>query len=215
MKNSLIFISLLIVSSCKTNPIDRLTNPLPDGDVSQSSGLFIIYDDELKTEGGLAFIPGGENQTIDLSDVSEPHRTVRQIKYAWNGGDTGSQHLFAGFQLLITPDGTTLASTNARDLSSAGYTQMTMYVRAQLSEGNTLRIEGPSNGDSNFVPARVELDAATLGQGWMAINLAVPAADFSAVKIFATFSIQYAQPPRTTNNGLGGTIFVDELRYER
>jgi hypothetical protein len=35
------------------------------------------------------------------------------------------------------------------------------------------------------------------------------------VKIFATFVIQYAQPPRTTAPGNGGVIYIDDLRYEK
>lgn len=204
-----------LFSSCKKNPINRLTNPLPDGDVAQSSGIYTIYDDELKTNGGLAFIPGGENQSIDLADVGDPRRTLRQVRYSWNGQDTGSQHLFAGFQFLITPDGTTLSLANAKNLSAAGYTKLTLYVRGELSSGNTLRIEGPSNGVSTFVPARAEISAANLTNAWQGVSLTVPSGDFSSVKIFATFSIQYTQAPRTINPGAGGVIYVDDVRYER
>ena len=208
-------IPLLIFTSCKKNPVDRLTNPLPDGDVAQSSGIFIVYDDDLKTGGGLGLIPSGGNQTIDLTAVGTPARTLRHIQYSWSGADVGGQHLFAGFQLLITPDSSTLSAETAKNLSAAGYTRMTLYVRGQLSDGNSLRIEGPSNGDSAFVPARTTLASTELTNDWQSVTLTIPPGDFSSVKIFATFSFQYTQPPRTTNAGGGGSIFVDEIRYER
>lgn len=211
----LLIFTLFGMTACKKNPVDRLTNPLPDGDVSQSSGVYVVYDDELKTGGGLAFIPGGGNQFVDLSDVSEPRRTNRQARYTWTGADVANQHLFAGFDFLVTPDGSTLDAATAKNLSSAGYTKMTLYVRGQLAEGNALRIEGPSSGNSSFVPARTEISASDLNNSWRQITLNVPAGDFANVKIFAIFSIQYTQPPRTTNPGEGGTIFIDDVRYER
>ncbi len=218
MSTKNIFLTLLLLSplgSCKKNPVDRLTNPNPDGAVPQNSGIYIIYDDELKTGGGLGLIPGGENQTIDLSDISEPRRSSLQIRYQWNGGDTPAQHLFAGYSFSVTPDLSTLSSATGKDLSASGYTKMTFFLRGELSEGNTLRIEGPSDGNSTTVPARMELGPSGVTSDWHAYTLSVPASFFSNVKVFATISIQYAQAPRTTNPGQGGTIYIDNIMYER
>src|ERR1041385_398507 len=76
-----------ILAGCKKNPIDRLVNPVPDGALSQTNHIFVIYDDELKTGGGLGLFPGGENQTITLLDASSPRRSDNQIRYSWNGQD--------------------------------------------------------------------------------------------------------------------------------
>jgi hypothetical protein len=87
-----------------------------------------------------------------------------------------------------------------------------LFVRGALSTNTTLRIEGPSNGTTS-TPARVEL--SSLGSEWQEVVLSIPAADFSNVKVFLTVSFQYSQPPRTTANGEGGVVFLDDIRYER
>lgn len=209
----------ILAAGCKRNITDRLVDPNVNAAVPQSSGLFTVYDDELKTGGGLGFIPGGENQSIDLLDQTDPRRSIAQIRYSWNGNDVLSdgtpQHLFAGFSLLVSDDFTGLDSASAKDLSGPGYTQMKLFVRGGLGVDNSLRIEGPSDGSAGATPARMELTSSELSSDWTEITLPVPAADFSAVKVFATFSIQYDQPPRTTNPGTGGLIYLDDIRYVR
>jgi hypothetical protein len=70
MKNAapLLILAFLLGAGCKHNPIERLADPNPSGarPFPATGGVYTIYDDELKTGGGLGFIPGGENQTIDL-----------------------------------------------------------------------------------------------------------------------------------------------------
>lgn len=215
---AMVFLLIPNLTSCKKNPVDRLVNPVPEGAVPQSSGVFAIYDDELNTGGGLAFIPGGENQFIDLNDHSSPRRTTSQIRYIWNGADAGGQHLFAGFQLLVTPDGSTLASATGKDLSAPGYTKLTFYLRGNLSNGTRLRIEGPAVGtepsDDNC--SQVGCDESKTPTGdWQRVEVPISAARLSNVKIFATFSFQYTQPPRTTVPGEGGVIYLDDIHYER
>ena len=216
-----LIVGLLVLSSCKKNPINRLTNPLPDGDVPQSSGIYGIYNNELLTGGGLGLIPGAGNQSVNFSDVSEPRLGTRQISYYWNGGDVfdpnlhTSSHTFAGFSLLIAQDFASLDSTPAKDLSSFGYTKLTLYVRGSLSDNTSLRIEGPSVGGSLATPARVELTQSQLTNSWQKVTLTVPSGDFSSVKVYMTVSFQYAQPPRTTNPGEGGTVFINVAQYER
>src|SRR5690242_18227928 len=103
-----LILSLLLIGGWKRNPIDRLINPLPDGALSQSSHIYVLFDDEVKTGGGIGFIPGGENQTIELRDASSPRSGDNQIRYTWNGQDVSNggiqQHAFAGFSFTITPD---------------------------------------------------------------------------------------------------------------
>jgi hypothetical protein len=210
----LILVPLLAATACRKNPIERLTDPYHEGVTPQSSGVFMIYDNEFKTGGGLAFIPGGASQSIDIFNHDNPVNSGVQIKYVWNGQPVAGQQLFAGFNILITPNLDTLAATAPKNLSAAGYTTMKMRIRGALSSGNTLRIEGPTDGSEGAVAAQPATQP-TLTDAWQDFSFPIPAGDFSSVKIFATFSIQYAQPPRTTAAGNGGTIYVDDLRYEK
>jgi len=215
------YIGLLLLvlgstASCKKNPVDRLTNPLPDGSVPQSSGIYVIYDDELKTVGGLSFIPEAGNQSINLVDQSSPQRSRIQTRYSWNGqsvlNNGTPQHTFAGFQFIITFDQANLASTPARNFSGRGYTKLTLYVRGNLSLNTKLRIEGPDDGDVGTTPSRTEL--TTLSSDWTKVTLVVPSADFSSVKSFITVSFQYTQPAFTTAPGDGGEVYLDDIQYE-
>src|SRR5436189_4114313 len=119
MRNKFFLLSVLGLAgfgfSCKRNPVDRLLNPVPAGMVNGIGPNFYIYDDDLKTGGGLGFFPGGENQAIGLEDDTTPARSPNAIVYSWNGQDVTNfsaggvlEHLFAGFSLTITPDFSTI-----------------------------------------------------------------------------------------------------------
>jgi hypothetical protein len=211
--------SLIFVLGCEKNPVDRLVNPLPDGDVSQSSGIFSIYSDELTTGGGVGFIPGGENQAIDFLDQSSPQRTRTQVRFTWNGGDVtqnGSpQHLFAGFILPITVDAADLPAATGRDLSSFGYTKLTLYLRGSLSANTTLRIEGPDDGQGGITAAQTNLTGSTVNSNWTQITLNIPSGHFTNIQTFLTLTFQYDQPPRTTAPGEGGVVYLDDIQYEQ
>jgi hypothetical protein len=112
MKTSIrvVSVGLLLLVGCKRNPIDRLIDPVPSEaqPFPATGGRYTVYDDELKTGGGLGLIPGGQNQTINLN-YTDSSRPGRQIVYAWNGNDVSSmtsvsQHAFAGFELLVTDE---------------------------------------------------------------------------------------------------------------
>jgi hypothetical protein len=60
------------LGGCEKDPHDKLDNPLDSGAVNETSGIYTLYDDEIKTAGGVAFIPGGENQSINLDDRTAP-----------------------------------------------------------------------------------------------------------------------------------------------
>lgn len=211
-----LFAATILTGGCRRNPIERLSSPLDDGAVPQTSGVYMLFDDELKTGGGVGFIPGGQNQSIDFTDHSAP-RGAASVRYYWNGGDVFNdetnewQHLFAGFSFVVTPEFSRHLAVPGKNLSGPGYSSLKMWVRGHLSEGTKLRIEGP--GDGVGTPARVELDS--LGSGWQEVTLPnIPSADFNPVNVFLTISFQYTQPPRTTVAGGGGLVFLDDIRYE-
>jgi len=221
------FILALTLVGCEKNPIDRLTNPLNDGVVPGTSGVFVIYDDEPKTGGGVAFIPGGENQNIDFSDRSGPHDGKKDLRFIWNGGDvtnsttTETEHLFAGFMLMAIDDVTKLDSSVGRDLRTPGYTKLTFWARGVLSENTTFRVEGPGYGTGGITPVRLDIPDVSngippLSAEWTFYSLNIPSSnDFKNVKIFVIVSLQYSQPPRTTANGGGGVIYLDDIRYSQ
>lgn len=221
MKNAARFLTLallLCAAGCKRNPIDRLVDPNPSGALPfDPNGIYVVFDDELKTGGGLGFVPGGQNQSINLS-VTDASRPGRQIAYTWNGNDVSSapafaQHLFAGFQLLVTPDFTTFDSASGKNLSAGNYATLKFSIKGFLSADTIVRVEGPDDGPGGNVPEVVNI--TSLGATWQDITLPIPTpSDFNSVKGFITVTFQYAQPSGTTAAGGGGTVFFDDIRYE-
>jgi hypothetical protein len=59
------------------------------------------------------------------------------------------------------------------------------------------------------------LDSTALGPNWQQVTLPIPASNFPNVKVFLTISFQYAQPPRTTDPGNGGVVYIDDISYTR
>jgi hypothetical protein len=216
MKNAapLLILAFLLGAGCKHNPIERLADPNPSGarPFPATGGVYTIYDDELKTGGGLGFIPGGENQTIDLLSSGG------EIRYSWNGNDVSSttttEHLFAGFELLVTPNFVGFESAPGKNLSGAGYTKLKFSIRGSLSANTTVRVEGPDDGLGGITPALVNI--TTLGSAWQDVTLPIPdPTHFNNVKGFMIVTFQFAQPSGTTTPGGGGTVYVDNIRYEQ
>lgn len=220
----LALLPVVLSIGCKGNPIERLVNPFGSGVVPQNTAPYVIYDEEIKTGGGAGFIPSDGNQSLVFDDRSSPRRSVFATRYTWTGGDVYNpeasppafQHLFAGFSFLVSPDFATLSSYAGRNLFDAGYTKLTLHLRANLSPNTVVRIEGPDDGPGGHTTVSADYTAADLiASDWNYIQLSVPSTHFSNVKVFATVSLQYQQPGGTTTPGAGGTIYLDDVRYEQ
>lgn len=217
--------------SCKQNPVDRLLNPVPSGAVNGVGANYIVYNDELNTGGGLGFFPGGESQSIDLHDNTPPARSLSDIRYTWTGQNVssnfGPEHTFAGFSLLVTPDFSTLATAQPKDLSRANYGHLQFSIRGSLSDRTYVKIDGPSNGvtaSTDSVRSRRQGDSSggdtdangkeiVITNDWQDYSIHISPQYFSSVKIFCQFSFAFDQPIGTTEPGAGGTIYVDNIQY--
>lgn len=217
MKRLPLFIAaaFLFFSACKRNPIDRLIDPSSSGAVGTVSGTYVVFDEELKTGGGLGFIPGGQNQSITLTAVDGSRG--RHIRYHWNGQSVSStttpQHLFAGFELLVTPDFIDFDAATGKNLAFGGYMNLVFSIRADLSDNTTVRVEGPDDGPGGISP--VGSNVLPITSSWQEFSIAIPPSHFNDVKGFIIVSLQYAQPSGTTSAGGGGTVYIDDIRYEQ
>lgn len=210
---------LMLLVGCKRNPIERLVDPVPSEaqPFPATGGRYVVFDDELKTGGGLAFIPGGQNQSINLN-YTDGSRPGRQIVYAWNGNNVSSmtsvsQHAFAGFELLVTNDFTGFDTATGKNLSAANYTTLKLSIRGALSDNTILRIEGPDDGAGGITPAVSNI--TSLGANWQDVTLSIPSADFANVKAFIIVTFQFAQPSGSSTPGGGGIVYLDDIRYEQ
>jgi len=215
----------VLVIGCKKNPTDKLVNSINNGVVPRSSGIFLIFKNELYTGGGISFVPGGENQSLSVQDQSSPQLDHWQLRYTWNGGDVTNfdvvpstpEHSFAGFTFPITISLAGLDVAKGKDLSGTppGYKSLKFFARGSLSEGTTLRVEGPDkNIPSDPTPDRLNLTSSEFTSDWKEFCLPITASRLSNVKTFILVTFQYAQTPRTTVPGNGGVVYMDDIRYE-
>lgn len=217
---------LLLISvftGCDKTPSRRLTDPAPEGAVSQNGGSWVLYDEEVRTDGGFYLIPiPTGNQTLDVGNEQSAAFGKRSIFYSWTGGDVldpveGIEHTFAGFGLLVAENIDQMNTTPAKDLSGAGFTKITFYARGYLSENTILRVEGP--GDGSAAAALPRLDVTQLTGTWTKFTLpapgAIPTAAFQSVRQYVNFTFVFSQPSGTTNPGNGGQVFLDRIAYEQ
>ena len=180
----------------------------------------IIYDDTLKTGGGVGLFPSGDNQQINLASTTLPHSGEFCINYSWNGNDVSNpggspnpEHTFAGFDLFVSNSFTTLASTPGRDLSAAGYTQVTFWLRGSLSASTTIKVEVAGTGSTSTIAPSIII--GTLQNYWQQFSVPVSPSDLKNVKEFFKLTFVYAQPTGTTAPGGGGSVFVDDIQYQK
>jgi len=212
----ILFLAGLLVG-CEKNPSDGLVSPNQGNAVPFAGAPFIIYDDALETGGGVDFFPSAQNQQLSFTSTDNPHSGKRCMSYTWSGSDVPNgattEHTFVGFDLLVSANFSTLATTPGRNLSAAGYTKLTFWARGTLSENTTFKVEGPGTGDqSTFSPI---INVATLTNSWQEFTINAGPGDFNNVKEFFKLTFLFTQPTGTTVAGQGGTIFVDDIHFEK
>ena len=221
---------LLLVAGCKS-PLDR-TRDASGGSggtgVITGGANLVVFSNELKTGGGAFEYPGGDNQTLTFSDTSNPI-SARSIRYAWNGQDVASQHIFAGFDLMHTPTESTYASTPGRDLRAANYTKVTFYARGSLSANTFVKIEVADDGNTATPAPCValspdgSLDAVspatpcgvrgTLSTNWGTYTIPISNSNLFPLKDFFKATFVYLPPGGTSLAGQGGTVYFDQIVY--
>lgn len=192
-------------------------DPNPSNAVPVAGIPLSIYSDQLDTGGGLGLFPSSNNQQIDTASRDNPHSGRRCIRYSWNGQDVPNngtpEHTFAGFDLVVSQDLTTLSSAAGRNLSAAGYTKLTFWLRGTLTENTTIKVEGPGNGNSNTILPSVTV--TSLSNNWQQFTINASPGDFNNVKEFFKLTFVFAQPSGTTVAGQGGTVFADDVQFSK
>ncbi len=223
----LMIIAGLFLVSCEKNPMDRLADPSGEGALNAWSGVFKIYDDDLITGGNVAFIPSDlsppdNNMTLDFKNTSDnPPEGAKCLKYTWNGQDLDwkgkNEHDWAGMSLIVATHWSLYDATPAKDLSSAGYTKITFKARADIYSDTYVKFEGPVS-KTVTAPTRggtqyLRLNSDEL-MDWHSYTIAFRAADFKAVRDYFKIVIEYPAGANGGPYGSGGTVYVDDIKYE-
>ncbi len=212
-----LFLSMLSVYSCDKGPrLSRLYDPGTEEIISSGWGDWVIYDDMLKTRGDVnAFT---EIQDLDFEYKDNPYQGNRCIKFSWDGSDIidyadgTTQHNFCGFGLVVVPDASAYnydtTKMPGKDLTPGGYTKITFYARGTLSPYTTLRLESPNGTYESTPPSDAWEDQVTSSWKKYEFNVSAPLSD---VKEFVRIILKYVGSGR----GDGGTVYIDDIRYEK
>jgi len=177
----------------------------------------VFGNGSLQTGGGVDFFPSAQNQQLAFDFRDNCHSGPRCISYFWNGQDVlnsgVAEHTFVGFDLLVSQNFSTLAGTPARNLSAAGYTKVTFWMRGSLSDSTQVKVEAPGTGNQSTL-APTLIITSLLGS-WQQFTVSAGPGAFSNVKEFFKVTFVYNQPTGTTNHGDGGSVFIDDIHFEK
>lgn len=239
MKKNILLLFLIGVStfsfvSCQRNPVDLLQDPYPDSAIGNWSGVFVVYDDDLRTGGNVEFIPSDlpppDNQmAADFKTTLEnPPEGIYCIQYHWSGKDIywddpkvpfkGYEHDWAGMSLIVATHWSLYDTTPARDLSPGGYTKITFKAKAVIANGTYVKFEGPLSTNV-ATPARGGTDYLRLSNTdlveWNTYTINLSNNSLKKVKDYFKIVIEYPAGRSNGPYGDGGTVFVDDIRYTK
>ncbi len=210
--SSLIFVfySLLITGCSDQKPIKRLINPVPDGAKNAWTGIpWTIYDDELKTGGGMMFYSSPDGQKLDFECRDNPRSGTKCIKYSWDGTQVYDydyqkwQTNWCGWGIIVGKDWTSYDSSS-KDISEAGYNKITFWVRGKIDSKTTVKFEGPvreDKGGTDFI----RLDSTQITSSWQQFTISLSGTDVSSVKDY--FKVIFEKGK--------GIIYIDDIKYTR
>lgn len=214
------------LAGCESNPLGRLINPERSDASVAPSGRWLIFGDELRTNGATMFLTTDEGQKLDFNCLERPYDGEKCIKYSWDGSAVTQysnglrQSDFVGFMLIAAP---TLGEydTVTRDLSAGGYTKVAFSARGSLGTNVFLRVE---TENANYkTPSGVNAwqsntsDRPVTSQ-WKRYEFAL-SGSLAAVKDFIRIVIRYDEDgdpdaPNTATTS-GGTVYIDTIEYLR
>lgn len=227
IRNILTFIFLGLVLLFVVGCSSDLVNPTSQNALNSWSSSWVIYDDELRTNGGniQCYTELNSPQIIDLSYSDNENLSGiagdKCIKFSWDGSElyeyaTGvSTANYAAFGLVINKNISSL------DLSSPAYNTIEFYVKGNLTDDTVLCIapfpEDNANDKSDpytYSDAKDFDNTQISNTSWTKLEVSVsPGAfntDLTKVKTFVSISLKYKG--RIAVHGNGGTVYIDRIK---
>lgn len=203
------YLLLTVLSGCGKNPITAVTEPVTVSKSQQWSGTWVVYNDELMTNGGVMLIGWGDNFGVDFNCRENPYQGVKCMKLYWNGGSVnisgGTTNLYTGLSLIVAKDYADYLATT-KDISAGGYTKVTFYARKGFMSANTvLRVQSPNGTETSTPPTNAW--EGTLTEEWKQYSLDIAGSQI-AVRDFVIIVL------KTTDQhaGNGATVYLDDIR---
>jgi hypothetical protein len=228
---SVFFSVFFVFAGCSKTPVNDLVNPTAKNSTGIWSGQWVIYDDELKTNGAVMLYTEGVG--LNFNCANNPHSGSNCIQFSWNGLPVLTyaslpshptdyiQSGFTGFGLICAP---TVAQyfTATRNLSLGGYTKITFWARGSLSVYTYLLVE--ANFASGASPNVTQPGSGTgywmgtVTSGWQQYTISIDnnTNNLSAATDFVKIIMVY-DPPSGSNStqGNGGTVYIDDIQLSK
>lgn len=223
--------SLLITvfAGCEKNPVNRLIDPTISNTTGNWSGEWVIYDDEIRTGGTVMMFNTMDGQELDFSSRDNSKSGSKCIKYSWNGGDVTAyknlpahpvdyvEHDFTGFSLIAADDFNNYNAVS-KDLTEAGYTKISFWVRGSLYSNVHFRLEA-NNGNNQTASGNNAWMSNTTDRkvtsSWQKYEFTV-SGNMTTVRDFVRIVFRYDKDGNPDNQkGNGGTVFIDDIRLTK
>jgi hypothetical protein len=219
----LLFLGLV---SCENAPVSKLVNPTIANTTGTWSGLWVLYDDEIRTGGTVMMFTSMNGIVLDFASRENPHQGTQCVKFSWDGGDVTAyspysiEHDFTGFSLIVASSLDKYGIVT-KDLTPGGFTKIAFWVRGSLSSNVYLRLESNNGGPATLSGTNAWMSNTTdrrVTGSWQRYEFAL-AGNFTSVKDFVKIVLKYDEDgdPSTPNvaRGNGGIVFLDDIHLER
>ncbi len=207
LKTVLNLLIVFLLACCDETPLSYLHDSRKEGEMGKWTGSWTIYDDDLHTGGGIMLTPSDEHQSVDIyyEDKNAP-RGSKVLKYSWDGQDVAGQHIWCGIDLSVASNWRTYDLTPGKNLNQGGYTMITFAAKVILSENTTVEFRGP------IPSAKVHY---TVSCDWKRDTISLVPNGLKNARDFFVIVFMYSQSSGNKNSGNGGTVYVDDIKYER
>jgi hypothetical protein len=213
---SIISLMIFLVGCSKKKQLENLVDPTGEHALNTWMPEWVLYDNEVKTGGGIAKYTSDNGQSLDISyDDGDNNKCIR---YYWNGDEVYdfdkkiNRVDFCGFAFSTTEDVITHTGTfSERNISGGEYNTLSFSLKGELSDLTSVVIEGPKDSDSNY--DGMEFNKDTITNDWKEYSFSLRSADLSKIKSFVDIVFIYKGNANT--KGSGGTVYVDNIKLLR
>lgn len=202
---AVLIMPLFVFAACDKKPVNRLANPTTSNTTGSTvwTAPWIVYDDEIKTGGGIARFTTPEGQVLDFASTENPHSGLDCVKFSWDGSEVRpyadpntAEHSWVGFSFKVLNDNI-VNSPSTKDLSPGHYTKLSFYARGTLSANVTLRVKGAGATSETIIPVT---------SAWQ--HFTAPTGTLTDVDTFAIFVLGSNGSSKTN----GGIVFLDDIQ---
>lgn len=231
MKNYIILIIgllavLPVFSGCDKEPMNKLVNPLQSNTTGNWSGVWTLYDDEVKTGGDIMNYTTHEGVGLQFDCRDNPHSGSQCIKFSWDGGDVTNyedgkaEHDWTGFGMIVASSYLDYTKYT-KNLATGGFTKLSFWVRGSLNSNVYLRLEGSNaryNDQSGTNCWQSYTTTRKVTSTWTKYEFPI-SGDLTAVKdylrVIFRYDMDYNADTPNTGRSNGGTIYLDDIALSR